>query len=272
MQPALLSPRTQPVCATRPLRSWCRQLVDSQVRLTHHFDRLLPDHFRVDGNRDFLDNVLPLYLRRGALIYDVGGGKNPVISLQRKKELGLTIIGLDINKAELLAAPAGVYDRTVCTDILTCHGNADADLVICQALLEHVSDTGRAFAAISSLLKPGGQALIFVPSRNAVYANLNLLLPEELKRRILFGVFPETRRDHGFPAYYDQCTPAGFNRLGLRCGLVPVTRRLYFTSNYFRFCLPLHALWRMWLLLFRYFAGTEAAETFAVVFRKESRS
>jgi SAM-dependent methyltransferase len=251
-------------------RSWPRQLVDSQVWLTYHFDRLLPDEFQIDGNRDFLNVMLPLYLQRGMRIYDVGGGKNPVVSAQLKTELGLTIIGLDIDKAELLGAPPGIYDGTICTDILTYRGRGDADLVICQALLEHVIDTDRALAAISSVLKPGGRALIFVPCRNAVYARLNLLLPEKLKRSLLFGVFPETRRDHGFPAYYNQCTPASFNEMGLRSGLITVSRRLYFSSNYFRFCLPLHALWRLWLLLFRYLAGSEAAETFAAVFQKEA--
>ncbi len=70
--------------------------------------------------------------------------------------------------------------------------------MICQALLEHVPSTERAFRAIGSLLKPGGLALIFAPSRNAVFARLNLLLPQRLKRAILFAVFPESRYRDGY--------------------------------------------------------------------------
>ena len=99
------------------------------------------------------------------------------------------MVGLDIDGKELSAAPDGLYDRTAAADITKYRGQGDADLVICQALLEHVHDTGRALEAIASILKPGGRALIFVPSRNAVYARLNLLLPENLKRRILFAFF-----------------------------------------------------------------------------------
>jgi 2-polyprenyl-6-hydroxyphenyl methylase/3-demethylubiquinone-9 3-methyltransferase len=141
--------------------------------------------------------------------------------------------------------------------------------VICQALLEHVRDTGGAFRAISSILKPGGRAILFVPSRNAVFARLNLLLPETWKRRILFSIFPEMQRDHGFPAFYHQCTPAGFARLSGQYGLVTEDRRLYFQSDYFRFCFPLHAVWRIWTLLFRLVAGPAAAETFTLVLRKK---
>jgi len=252
-----------------PAVSWLRGLIDSQVRLTYRFDRIFPPGFHLDGNRDFLGDLVARYLHRGALIYDVGGGKNPVIGRHIKENLGLHIIGLDIAPGELASAPEALYDETVCADITGYRGRGEADLVICQALLEHVRDTGAALAAISSILKPGGRALIFVPCRNAVYARLNLALPEGLKRRILYAVYPKMRRDQGFPAYYDRCTPAAIEDLGRRHGLTRESRRLYFTSDYFRFCLPLHALWRLWLLLFRWFASAEAAETFSVVFRKE---
>ncbi len=192
---------------SQPHRSWLRKLIDWQVRLTRRFDRLLPAEFHVDCDRDFLDDLLPRYLQPGALLYDVGGGKNPAIGRQLKAELGLRTVGLDIDSAELAAAPPGHYDETVCADIACYRGRGDADLVICQYLLEHVRDTDRAIAVISGILKPGGRALIYVPSRNAVYARMNLILPEGMKRRILFGVFPKTRGDHGFPAYYDWCIP-----------------------------------------------------------------
>jgi 2-polyprenyl-6-hydroxyphenyl methylase/3-demethylubiquinone-9 3-methyltransferase len=162
----------------------------------------------------------------------VGGGKNPVVAPERKTELDLRVIGVDIDGGELASAPAGSYDQTVCADIGSYQGPGDGDLVICQALLEHVRDSGAALRAIASILKPGGRALIFVPSRNAVYARLNLLLPEALKRKILFTVFPETRRDHGFRAFYDRCTPAGFVSMAAQQGLLTEDCRLYFRQLY----------------------------------------
>ncbi len=245
-----------------------RRLIRFQTWLSLCFDRLLPRDLLTDGNREFLDSIVPANLSAGAVIYDVGGGKNPVVSPGQKAALGLHVVGVDIDRDELEAAPAGAYDRVAPADITAYQGAGDADLVICQALLEHVRDTDGALRAIASILKPGGRALIFVPSRNAVYARLNLLLPQEFKRRILFAVFPGMRRDHGFKAFYDRCTPAGFDGMSRRHGMVTDDRRVYFQSEYFQFFFPLHALWRIWTLLFRWIAGAQAAETFTLILRK----
>jgi SAM-dependent methyltransferase len=251
---------------------WCviRWWIALQVRWSHRLDRLLAGELRIDGNRDFLDRIVPEYLQPGHMVYDIGGGRNPVVGAACKAKLGLKVVGVDIDAEELEAAPAALYDDAVCADISEFRGSRDADIVICQALLEHVRDTEAALKGIAGILKPGGRALLFVPSRNAVYARINRILPEGLKRRMLFAIFPEMHRDHGFPAHYDRCTPGWIERLAGKFGLVCEHRQLYFQSDYFRFCLPLHLLWRAWLILFRRVAGAEAAETFTLVLRKES--
>jgi 2-polyprenyl-6-hydroxyphenyl methylase/3-demethylubiquinone-9 3-methyltransferase len=266
--------QTRPAGASPGSWSWSagslfRKLIASQSRLTRKFDELLPDRYLIDGNINFIDNLVPQYTLAGAVIYDVGGGKNPLINAERKARLSLKITGLDIDDGELAAAPPGCYDHTIRADIVSYRGARDADVVICQALLEHVHDTGQALEGIASILKPGGRALLFVPSRNAVYARINLLLPQKLKEFILFGIYPHMRRSQGFPVHYDRCTPSGLEARALRKGLRTVERRVYFQSDYFRFCFPIHAFWRVWVLLFRCVAGDQAAETFSLVLRKE---
>jgi SAM-dependent methyltransferase len=240
----------------------------SQQNLSRSFDRLLPAEYQVDGNRDFLDNWITPYLESGALVYDIGGGKNPVVGVEEKRRFKLRVIGFDIDARELAAAPDGAYDRTIRADITEYRGRADADLVICQALLEHVRDSQAAIDAIASILRPGGRALIFLPSRNAVFARLNLALPERVKRKILYTVFPASERDQGFPAYYDRCTPRDFRRLAGGSGLTVDACRTYFRSGYFSFFFPLHLVWRLWTLVFRFFAREQAAETFSLALRK----
>lgn len=240
----------------------------SQQSLSRSFDRLLPDEYRIDGNRDFLDHWIEPYLHNGAVLYDIGGGKNPVVGPEAKRRLALRVVGIDIDAQELKASPAGAYDEKICADITQYRGRSDADLVICQALLEHVRDSEAAFQAIASILKPGGTALIFLPSRNAVFARINLLLPEALKRKILYTVFPSAERDQGFPAYYDRCTPRDFRRLAARSNLAVEVCRPYFRSSYFSFFFPLHFLWRLWILAFRFVAGEQAAETFSLALKK----
>jgi hypothetical protein len=110
--------------------------------------------------------------------------------------------------------------------------------------------------------------LIFLPSRNAVFARINLMLPQQLKRTILHSVFPSTKRDQGFPAYYDRCTPADFRRLAADSGLAVDLCKVYFRSSYFMFFFPLHLAWRIWQLIFRIFAGEQGAETFSLALRK----
>lgn len=250
-------------------RSFARMLIDSQRWLSRKFDQMLPAALTMDGNSDFVRTFAPLYLRPGYAIFDIGSGKRPFLSPEQKRKLGVRVTGLDIDAKELAGAPDGAYDDAICADATQYEGKGDADLVICQALLEHVSRTDLAFRAIATSLKPSGTAVLFVPSRNAVFARLNLLLPENLKRRILFTVFPEARNSQGFKSYYDRCTPRDFRRMAADHGLEVLKLQPYYTSGYFTFCFPLHLAWRMWMIAYRATAGEQAAETFCMALRKK---
>jgi 2-polyprenyl-6-hydroxyphenyl methylase/3-demethylubiquinone-9 3-methyltransferase len=246
-----------------------RKIINGQIWLSYRFDRILPECYRIDGNQDFLHSFAPKFLQPNLKIYDVGGGQWPYISEKVKAELQLKVCGLDIDQNELNKAPAGAYDEVICTDITKYEGKEDADFVICQAVLEHVRDVDRAFAAIASILKPGGRAAIFVPSRNAVYARLNLLLPQNFKKKMLYAIYPH-QVGGGFPSFYNRCTPREFEDLARHHGLVVEEKRYYFTSDYFAFFFPAHVIWRLWVLMFRFIARNQAAETFCMAFRKDS--
>jgi SAM-dependent methyltransferase len=248
-----------------------RSLVEHQRELCWSFDRrFVGPAFRLDGNGHFVEEFAPRHLFAGAVVYDIGGGKQPLILPEKKRELGLQVIGLDIDPNELARAPAGAYDRSICADIQTYRGVGDADVVICQAVLEHVPSQRAAMEGVLSVLKPGGLALVWVPSRNACYARLNLILPEGLKRRILFYLSPQAKQEHGFRAYYDCCTPRRFRALiGQYEGSI-VEVQYYYRSSYFSFLLPMYLLWRSWIFAFHGLAGEEAAESFSIAFQKKA--
>jgi SAM-dependent methyltransferase len=251
-------------------RLW-RQFIDSQRALCRAFDKLLPRKMRLDGLLYFRTGFVDPYLKASAVVWDIGGGKSPYINAERKKGLNLKLVGLDIDKAELAAAPPGLYDATVCADITHYRGKGDADLVICQAVLEHVRNSEAALAAIHSILAPGGIALLFMPSRNAVYARLNRIVPPAMKRKVLSAFMPGIMLDHqGFPAYYDRCTPKEFRDMAQRIRFEVIEAHVYFASNYFMFLLPLYAVWRLWQLVFWGVAGIQAAETFVLALRKKT--
>ena len=222
-----------------------RQLIASQVKLSRAFDRLLPRSFRIDGSKDFKQRIVPSYLRPGLAVYDIGGGARPCVDLATKRRLGLEVTGLDIDAEQFAKAPRGLYDRAIAADITAHHEQNAADLVVCKSTLEHVRNTEAALGTMARLLKPGGTLLVFVPSRNALYARLNVLLPQHVKMRLLSAFMPD-RVDHlGFPAFYDHCTPREFRRFAARHGLQVKELRPYYISSYFSVAFPLYVLWRL---------------------------
>jgi 2-polyprenyl-6-hydroxyphenyl methylase/3-demethylubiquinone-9 3-methyltransferase len=246
-------------------------LVLSQRKISYWLDRKwLPAEYSVDGNASFDADFVTEFLRPGSIVIDVGGGKRPAISAARKTALNLTVVGFDINADELAASPPGSYDRCICADVTKYTGDMSADFVICSALLEHVTDVASALKAVASMLKPGGTALLFIPSRNSLAARINLLLPQSFKQWLLHMLFPEMRNAVGFPAYYDRCTPREIEKLGVCNGLVCEKMVPYFASGYFTVLVPMHVAWRIYQRVQRLVIGTEAAECFSLALRKAS--
>jgi SAM-dependent methyltransferase len=246
-----------------------RKFVDANIRWSRRFDALLPATLVEDGNKWYIREYLPKTLCDGITVYNLGGGSQPYISRDDKERHNITLIGLDIDARELAAAPPRVYDRTIVADLCDYSGVGDADAVVCMAVLEHLRDVAGATRAIASTLKPGGRAFIFAPSRNALFARLNKVLPQEVKRRILYALLPGKSEGHdGFVAYYDRCTPSEFEALARENGLEIEERRLFWISSYFSVFAPAYIAWRVMQGLAYLALRDDAAETFAYVLRK----
>jgi len=248
------------------------RLFRAQRVVSSRFDRaFLSSEYRIDGNTCFDSEFIAPFLHPRMTVIDVGGGKRPALSPDRKVALELRVIGFDISKSELEAAPQGSYDATICADITRFVGEENADLAICSALMEHVSDVDKALRGIANMLKPGGLALIFIPCRNTLFARLNLLFSQNLKRKLLKWVFPESAsKALGFRAYYDRCIPRQIELLAQKNGLMPEKVRLYFYTGYFEAFTPLHVLWRLWQVAFHALVDPDAAESFSMALRKRT--
>lgn len=243
-------------------------LVAFQLRLSGAVDRLLPERLQVDGNRDFLDRLIWNYVRPGMAVWDLGGGKCPCFSAERKAELRLHVTGLDLSEEELVSAPAGSYDEVVVADITKPMDVQNAaDLVICQSIMEHVPDNQAAITAVARILRPGGIALIFVPCRKAWYARLNLSLPDTVRKKLVQLLYGDRAEFNGFQPFYDRCTPAEFTAMALESGLQVVEQNSYYQSTYFRVAFPAYVAWRSWMLA-RMAFGVPVPETFSLVLRK----
>jgi SAM-dependent methyltransferase len=195
-----------------------------------------------------------------------------MVGLTTKNDLRLRVTGLDADQSELALMESGLCDETVAADLCLFRGDGSADLVLCQDVLEHVADLDRAFAGLVSIVKPGGKIAICVPCRNALFARLNLLLPEGAKRILLYWIWPLKADGHsGFPVHYDRCTIKDLNALAKVHGLKLCELRAYWRTSYFTFLLPLWALWRAWQILARAAVGDQAAEGFVLIAKRSER-
>ncbi len=235
--------------------------------ISYWFDRVfLTKKFSIDGLSDFETKIAPNLPQINYTIYDVGGGKIPFITASQKSQLNLKTVGIDIDESELAQAPPNSYDKVVVSDIAGFNPKKpEANLVICKAVLEHVKDTPSAINAISKSLKKGGKAALFIPCRNSIFAHLNKLLPENLKKLVLYKIFPETQHAQGFPAYYDKCTPKSITNLCIENDLEIELLKPYYFVSYFSFFFPMHFLWRLSQLIIHPFFPTQYSEAFTIV-------
>jgi SAM-dependent methyltransferase len=248
-----------------------RRLIASQVALSCAFDQLLPPSFRVDRSKDFnIESSRATCVQVSSSTTSVAEHDHAWTS-RPSAALGLTLTGVDLDEAQFAKAPRGLYDPAITADITTYQEQNAADLVVCKSTLEHVRDTEAALARMARLLNPGGTLLVFVPSRNALYARLNVLLPERLKLRLLSAFMPSQADHLGFPAIYDHCTPHHFRRFAARYGLQIKELRPYYISSYFSVVFPAYFLWRVWILAYRAIAREHAAESFVMIARKPER-
>src|SRR5262249_6058955 len=114
-------------------------------------------------------------------------------------------------------------------------------------VLEHLSDVEGFLDEAARVLKPGAVMVHFLPARYAAFAVLNRFVPERVKQRVLYGLYPETEGVCGFPAYYDHCYASALERLCRHRGFdVTVTVRYYGSAPYFQVFFPLFALFLTW--------------------------
>ena len=221
-----------------------RGFIRWQVKLSRSFDRRFFGGLATDGNGYYLE-LLARSVPDGSVVADVGGGKRPFFSPNEVAEKSLTVTGIDIDGEELARAPAGSYSNVIISALEHLEACPQHDVVIAQSVLEHVQDGALAIKGCASLLKPGGRAYTFCPNRRAWFAILNRALPERMKQKLLFGIFPEKRDKQGFPAFYDDCTPAEMTTNMEAAGLKVVRVDYFFVSSYFMFFFPLYLLWRL---------------------------
>ena len=162
-----------------------------------------------DAGKRFISDLKSLALKPDVKkICDVGGGANPILSLDFINEHGLEYTILDISAEQLAKAPDGYHKLQV--DITNPNFNLDVeyDLVFSKFLAEHVSSGLLFHKNIMSILRKGGYAFHYFPTLYNLPFLMNYIMPKKLSERILLFVAPHRKKEgnHGkFPAYYSWC-------------------------------------------------------------------
>ncbi len=250
--------------------SWIRRWIETNRRISRWQSRIVNQWTgRRNGRADFCDRILPGLLSDGLRVLDVGGGKQPAISLDVKRRLNLHVTGIDICGDELRRAPQGAYDQTIVGDVTELelpHGKFD--LAISRAVLEHLPNNDAALANIAAALAAGGVMAHFIPCGNALFARLNQMLGNRTARKVLFAIYPDKSETQGFPAFYHRCTPAKMLQLCSAYGLHDIEVTPYFQSEYFAFFAPAQALELLRQTTLMALGAENLCETFALVARK----
>ena len=147
---------------------------------------------------------------RAKRIVEIGGGRDPLFTVEGVKRLGVEMTVNDISAGELAVLPKGY--ETACFDVAgDISSRADLrgryDLAFSRMVFEHVADGRRAWSNLYELLAPGGVALAFIPTLYAVPFVLNRLLPDKLAATIVKMLFANRTDDEDpvFPARYSWC-------------------------------------------------------------------
>jgi len=214
---------------------------------------------------EFLEN-----LPADAVVADVGGGKKPIFLVEgRDKHSVSAYEGFDIDLDELKQAEdlyhaIHVIDLTKPVDA-ACLGRFTH--IFCISTLEHVTDDKVAMQNLAGMLQDGGKIYIKVPYKYAIFAMLNTVMPQELKRKILHYIFPNKIGD-GFPVYYMGCRLSAMKDNGHANGLRISRTNKHYTSTYFMFFLPFYLIWRVATVV-QLAIDQDYCESFEVVLEKQ---
>jgi 2-polyprenyl-6-hydroxyphenyl methylase/3-demethylubiquinone-9 3-methyltransferase len=134
----------------------------------------------IGGLHNFLvDTVLPRHIVPGGLALDLGAGSGALAS--RVLHMGMKVIGVDIQPENKRATdiPFVVLDLSRPFD--TVLPRQYFDLVISVEVIEHVQNPIGFLGGISTVLKPGGKAIITTPNVDNLPARIKFLLRGKLR-------------------------------------------------------------------------------------------
>ena len=179
-------------------------------------------------------------------IAEIGGGANPLLSIDYVKNNQLVYHVMDVSTDELDKADLKYTKVTLDLEQPMEEPSFKYDFIFAQMTLEHIQDPHSFYTNVYSLLKPNGEAYFFYACLTSLPSFINFIIPEFLSEKILLALQPFRHNEkHGkFKAFYKWCfgpTAKNIKRfINMKFKIVSYTG--YFGHSYYQKIKPLNFL------------------------------
>jgi SAM-dependent methyltransferase len=233
-------------------------------------ERFLPQ-CRKDIFREYERTVAKLIdeLPARAMVLDVGGGKSCPFAKHPNGTDKSTIVAVDISEEEIK------YNHDVSGKVVADMVNgppfrpSSVGLITSRSVLEHMTDVRRFTSGSRQILKPGAYFVHLFPAKFAVFALVNILLPNRASKALVHFFHPASRGLCGFPAVYDKCYYSAIQRLLVENGFESIRIEVsYYQSRYVDFCMPLFLAGSVYEVLLKFLGLKNLAAHLLVIARK----
>lgn len=205
-------------------------------------------------------------------VLDAGAGASWFFDDHFKRAHKIRLIGVDIDAGEM-ALNDSLDERhvgSVCDALPVRAGSVDA--ITAYSGVEHFPDNQAFLRNCFEALRPGGRFIAQFPSRYALFATINRLLPQKLAHAVLFTLRPGTEGHMGFRAHYDRTNYSAFKAMAEAEGFEVEYHLPGYYDAYFNFFTPLFLVWQL-VCTALFFVGAKNFATYNLfVLRKPGRS
>ena len=196
---------------------------------------------------DFNKEVNLLILQNKFIdVAEIGGGANPLLTLEFINEKKLNYDVLDISIDELEKADTKYNKIALDLEKPIDNPKVKYDFIFAQMTMEHINDPHTFYSNVYKLLNTGGQAYFFFACVTSLPSFINYIIPEALSEKILLALQPFRHNEkHGkFKAFYKWClgpTSKNINRYK-KLNFTIVSYTGYFGHSYYQRVKFLHFL------------------------------